>query len=164
MTFVPLASAPAPITAARLDAVASSQPLPPTTLLVVWPSTAAVRRMAANCLAPRSRSSARSTPLLSARQRAQGAPADTRAACTDTPSGAIAPHSASGTASLPTMNMPIRARQPQLSFSSVACLVMGGRVQRRDAEGNAEFGAGGLTTRRCWQCKHPGEKCMAGLK
>jgi len=36
--------------------------------------------------------------------------------------------------------MPIRARQPQLSFARVVSLVMGGRVQRRGAEGNAEIG------------------------
>ena len=99
----------------ELDTTAASQPLPPTTLLEVWPSTTAERRMAANCRQPRCRSSVRSTPLLFSRQRAQGAPAVTLAACTDTPRGAIAHHSASGTASLPTMNSPIRARQPQLS-------------------------------------------------
>ncbi len=95
--------------------VASSQPLPPTTLLDVWAKTTACSRMVENCLAPRARSSARSTPLLSARHAAHGVGADTRAACTDTPVGAIAHHSASGTASLPTMNSPMRARQPQLS-------------------------------------------------
>ena len=96
--------------------VASSQPLPPTTLLDVWAKTTACSFMAENCLAPRARSSARSTPLRSARHFAQGVGAVTRAACTDTPGGAIAHHSASGTASLPTMNSPMRARQPQLSW------------------------------------------------
>src|SRR5438067_11281957 len=112
---------------------ASSQPLPPTTLLEVWPSTTADRRMLANCLAPRKRSSARSTPLLSLRQPAHGALAVTRAACSDTPAGAIAHHSASGTASLPTMNRPMRARQPQLS----RC-VMRTRVPAGNGVGQAE--------------------------
>ena len=39
----------------------------------------------------------------------------TLAACTETPEGIIAHHSASGTGSLLTMNMPIRAFHPQLS-------------------------------------------------
>src|SRR5471030_2673859 len=72
--------------------------------------------MVPNCLAPRCMSSASSTPLLSAFHLAHGDVAVTRAAWIDTPGGAMAHHSASGTASLPTMKMPIRARHPQLSF------------------------------------------------
>src|SRR5580692_10655394 len=63
---------PAPSTADRADTMAASQPLPPTTLLDVWPTTTAERRMAANCRQPLSRSSARSTSVLFSLQRAHG--------------------------------------------------------------------------------------------
>src|SRR5687768_11900306 len=107
---------PSPSRGSRLTTAASSQPLPPKRLLELWAITTADRRMAANWRQPRTRSSSGSTSRRSSRQRSQGARAVTRAACTDTPGGAIAHHSASGTASLPTMNRPMRARQPQLSL------------------------------------------------
>src|SRR4029453_1093936 len=107
---------PSPNRGSRLTTAASSQPFPPTRLLEVWATTTADSRMAANWRQPRTRSSSGSTSLRSSRQRSQGARAVTRAACTDTPGGAMAHHSASGTASLPTMNRPMRARQPQLSL------------------------------------------------
>ena len=50
-----------------------------------------------------------------------GRPSGYSAACTDTFSGTIAHHSASGTASVPTINMPIRACQPQLSLCVMTC-------------------------------------------
>src|SRR5204863_2734029 len=102
--------------AARLCTVASSQPLPPTRLLVLWPTVTAESCMPANCCAPRNMSPSSTTPDLSERHGSHGDLAVTRAACTETCGGTIAHHSASGTASMPTMNTPIRARQPQLSF------------------------------------------------
>src|SRR5882724_8221354 len=76
--------------------------------------------MAANWAAPRSRSDSKTTSRLAASQRAHGARAVTRAAWMDTPAGAIAHHSASGTASFPTTNMPKRALSPQLSLMKAA--------------------------------------------
>jgi len=102
-----------------VSTTASSHSGPPRILLELWPTTTADRHFGANCRQPRSRSSSNSTPLWSARQRAL---AVTRAACTDTCSGTIAHHSASGTTSLPTMNMPIRACQPQLSLCVMTSL------------------------------------------
>ena len=112
---------PPPSSRDSVSTTASSHCGPPRMLLELWPTTTAERHIGANCRQPRSRSSSNSTPLRSSRQRAQGDRAVTRAACTDTFSGTIAHHSASGTTSLPTMNMPIRACQPQLSLCVTTC-------------------------------------------
>ena len=113
---------PPPSSRDSVSTTASSHRGPPRMLLELWPTTTADRRIGANCRQPRSRSSSGSTPLESSRQRAHGARAVTRAACTDTFGGTIAHHSASGTTSLPTMNMPIRACQPQLSLCVMTSL------------------------------------------
>jgi hypothetical protein len=49
----------------------------------------------------------------------------------------MAHHSASGTASLPTMNMPILARQPQLSARMASLLNVPARQERQRPSGLA---------------------------
>ncbi|MEM0987917.1 MAG: hypothetical protein AAGK00_03505 [Pseudomonadota bacterium] len=105
-----------------LAVTAWSQPGPPTMLLEVWATTTAEGASDASCAAPCAMSGARTTSRPSSVHVAQGAFAETRAAWIETPGGAIAHHSASGTASAPTMKIPMRACSPQLSVEMATLL------------------------------------------